>query len=109
TATALWCACDARTTTFGSNHPGGANFLFCDGSVHFISQSIPSGTPFAPGIYQALSTIAGPIMPVPPTGPGGTPATNGDGYYGAGFVVGAYAYPQSYYFGETFIDPGYVP
>jgi prepilin-type N-terminal cleavage/methylation domain-containing protein/prepilin-type processing-associated H-X9-DG protein len=39
--------------TFYSNHPHGANFLFGDGSVHFLSSSIN------PYTYQYLCTISG--------------------------------------------------
>ena len=38
---------------FGSQHIGGAQFLFADGSVHFIADTIDLGT------YHALSTIRG--------------------------------------------------
>jgi prepilin-type N-terminal cleavage/methylation domain-containing protein/prepilin-type processing-associated H-X9-DG protein len=38
---------------FWSMHPSGANFLFCDGSVHFLSSAIN------PVTYQSLCTIAG--------------------------------------------------
>jgi prepilin-type N-terminal cleavage/methylation domain-containing protein/prepilin-type processing-associated H-X9-DG protein len=58
-----------RTSGFRSDHPGGANFVYADGSVHFIAESIASAVPknatdFAQpnhglGVYQSLSTIQG--------------------------------------------------
>jgi prepilin-type processing-associated H-X9-DG protein len=36
-----------------SNHPGGVQFVFADGSVHFISQTI------ALSIYRSMATISG--------------------------------------------------
>jgi prepilin-type N-terminal cleavage/methylation domain-containing protein/prepilin-type processing-associated H-X9-DG protein len=49
---------------FRSQHPGGANFLFADGSVHFLKQTIDMGNPnYTPpinkGVYRQLSTRAG--------------------------------------------------
>jgi len=46
---------------FGSNHNGGANFLYCDGSVHFVSSSI-AGTP----VYPALGSRDGGEAVPPP-------------------------------------------
>jgi prepilin-type N-terminal cleavage/methylation domain-containing protein/prepilin-type processing-associated H-X9-DG protein len=41
------------TSNFRSDHSGGCQFLFCDGSVHLINDTIDMMT------YQQLSTIAG--------------------------------------------------
>jgi prepilin-type N-terminal cleavage/methylation domain-containing protein/prepilin-type processing-associated H-X9-DG protein len=46
---------DDRVAAFGSGHTNGANFVFCDGSVHFLTTSGVGSLPN----YQALSTRAG--------------------------------------------------
>jgi prepilin-type N-terminal cleavage/methylation domain-containing protein/prepilin-type processing-associated H-X9-DG protein len=44
---------DDRLMTWGSGHPGGANFVFADGSSKFITESI------TPDTLRAISTRAG--------------------------------------------------
>jgi prepilin-type processing-associated H-X9-DG protein len=46
---------DDRVACFGSMHPGGANFSFCDGSVRFVTLTSNTDLP----LLQALSTRAG--------------------------------------------------
>jgi prepilin-type N-terminal cleavage/methylation domain-containing protein/prepilin-type processing-associated H-X9-DG protein len=46
---------DDRVCAFGSGHTNGANFVFCDGSVRFLTTTGVGDLP----TYQALSTRAG--------------------------------------------------
>jgi prepilin-type processing-associated H-X9-DG protein len=43
-----------RNAAFGSEHKGGANFVFADGHVVFISENVDLN------VYRAASTVAGP-------------------------------------------------
>jgi prepilin-type N-terminal cleavage/methylation domain-containing protein/prepilin-type processing-associated H-X9-DG protein len=58
-------ALEGRGSTYGSSHPQGANFVFCDGSVHFISNALNNAAMVtnASGesvtLLQALSTRSG--------------------------------------------------
>ena len=47
-----WFFTADHSITFRSFHPGGAHFVMCDGSVHFLSETIDFPT------YQALSSRA---------------------------------------------------
>ena len=48
--------------SFSSRHSGGANFVFCDASVHFIHEDVD------PQVFSALCTIAGGELTCPRVG-----------------------------------------
>ncbi len=50
--------CSYANTGFKSHHPGGANFLFVDGSVHFLKQSIAMTTYCALGSRNGGEVIS---------------------------------------------------
>jgi prepilin-type N-terminal cleavage/methylation domain-containing protein/prepilin-type processing-associated H-X9-DG protein len=49
---------DRRVTSWGSGHPGGANFALCDGSVRFIRQNITRATLVALSTRNSAEVIA---------------------------------------------------
>jgi len=52
-STPSWQGGPHHVPNFRSLHTGGANFVFCDGSIHYLASEISMP------IYQALSTIRG--------------------------------------------------
>ncbi len=50
--------CSYANTGFKSHHPGGANFVFVDGSVHFIKQSIAMPTYCALGSRNGAEVVS---------------------------------------------------
>jgi prepilin-type N-terminal cleavage/methylation domain-containing protein/prepilin-type processing-associated H-X9-DG protein len=53
------CRFSAAFAGFKSEHPGGVNFLFCDGSVRFLKESIARTTYAALGSKAGSETVSG--------------------------------------------------
>ena len=45
---------------FGSWHPGGANFVYCDGSVHFLSDTTDMSVLYSLGTYKGGEPVQSP-------------------------------------------------
>jgi prepilin-type N-terminal cleavage/methylation domain-containing protein/prepilin-type processing-associated H-X9-DG protein len=57
--TSNWASrCSYANTGFKSHHPGGANFVFADGSVHFLRQSIAMTTYCALGSRNGSEVVS---------------------------------------------------
>jgi prepilin-type N-terminal cleavage/methylation domain-containing protein/prepilin-type processing-associated H-X9-DG protein len=64
TSTTWWYGIEYGRYGYGSNHPGGANFAFCDGSVHFLPNSVNTTMVGSITLLMALSTRAdGEVIP----------------------------------------------